>query len=494
MTLVLNIRILGKYDKSSYKLKYAAILSPEDRIRMSQDSQENIADKTVLMVSYYYPPLAGIGALRTLKFARYLPEHGWRPLILTPAKGTHTFMCSASEGDLEGVDVVRTGYFDVPTRLKRYIGLKTELPISEQTAVFGGKPRTTNLASRCLGLAKSVLLFPDPKIGWYHAAVSEGLATIKRDRPDVIYSTSPPVTAHLVAKRLHQQTGIPWVADLRDLWSENHQTGDWPRWRQMLDARLEKKTLSRTDGVVTVSDKFARQLSCKLGRMNGRLQVIANGYDPEDYLANPPEIQEKFTISHMGDLYGMSRDPGPLFRALASLVAKGIINPDNLLLNFIGNPPQTSTGSQLDRLAREAGVAKSLRIRESVSYQQSLQLQQSSTVLLLVEILNERSRGVIPGKLFEYLGAHRPTLALVPRGGEAEKLIEATRGGRAFDPRLGEAAIEETIGDWYRQWLETGTVLFEGSAEAMVQLTRQHGASRLAHLLDRVASASESSQ
>lgn len=439
------------------------------------------------MVSYYYPPLAGIGTLRSVKFAQYLPEHGWKTLVLTPAGGTHTFMCDVSDGDLPGVEVVRTGYIDVPTRLKRLIGLKAELPISEQTSVFGGKPATTNVASHFLSLAKSVLLFPDSKIGWYRSAVREGLEVIRKNRPSVIYSTSPPFTAHLVAKRLHRLTGVPWVADLRDLWSENHQTADLPRWRQLLETRTEKKTLSKADGIVTVSNTFARQLSASLGMMNGNQAVITNGFDPADYGNDPPARQDKFRISHMGNLYGMTRDPLPVFRSLARLVAKGIVDPARVELNFVGISPNSSSGGRLRELAKSTGLTEVLTVSESVSYRESLARQQSSTVLLLVEILNERSRGVIPGKLFEYLGARRPTLALVPRGGEVERLLASTGGGRAFDPRLGEEAIDETLAVWYRQWQETGTVPFEGRPDALEGLTRQQGARQLATLLDKIA-------
>lgn len=443
-----------------------------------------MSKKPVLIISYYYPPLAGIGTLRTLKFAQYLPENGWTPLVLTPSKGSHVFMCDPREGDFPGVTVIRTGYFDIPRQLKKIAGLKPELPVSHQAKVFTGKPPLSSLAKKGLRLAKSVLLYPDSQIGWYRYALVEGMAAISRYKPAVIFSTSPPVTSHLVARKLKARTGIPWVAELRDLWSDNHQAGDQPKWRALMEARTERKTLSRADGIVTVSDTFAHILTTKLGpNINGWCTVIPNGFDPLDFPKNSLEKQNKFVMSHLGTLWHLSRDPSPVFKAISKLIKRGVIDPSHVELNFYGLPDDSH--GELAELVESWGLSSVTNIGGTLPYRESLAMQQCSTVLLAFEILSNRGKGVIAGKIFEHLGARRPTLALVPHGGEAARLLEMTGGGKAFDPRLGEQAIEEAIADWYQEWKKTGTVAFRGN-KMINELTRQAGARRLALFLDQV--------
>lgn len=450
------------------------------------------SQKTVLIVAYYYPPLAGIGTLRSLKFARYLPDHGWTPVVLTPQEGEHLYKCDPREGDLPGVHVMRTGYFDVPSRLKGIMGFRKGAPLAQQSDVFSRKPPLPDLARRGLRLIKNTTLFPDARVGWYRSAVREGLVALDKYRPQVIFSTSPPETGHLVARRLKIVSGLPWVAELRDLWSDNHQADGLPRWREALDARVERFTLSKADGVVTVNETFARHLADRLGIRNGRQVIIPNGYDPDDFVAAAPTTQSRFTISHLGDLYKMSRSPEPLFQAIARLVTDGKIDREKVCIRFYGLPEESSDREGLRQMAAAWGLEDILELHGQVEYQQSLVRQQDSTILLVIEILTERGKGVVPGKIFEHLGAHRPTLALVPDKGEAHRLLERTAGGKAFDPRTGMAGIEAVLAAWYQEWSRTGTVAFEGDEDIISQMTRQAGAQRLAAFLDSVTASNRS--
>lgn len=446
----------------------------------------NNGNKKVLFVSYYYPPIAGIGSLRTLKFAKYLPEHGWSPVILTPNEGSHVFFCDAHEGELPDVEVVRTGYFDVPRQLKSFFGLKPTVPVSQQAKVFDGKPPLPGIADKGLNLAKSALLYPDARIGWYRSAVREGLKAIERYRPDVIYSSSPPATAHLVARKLKKETGIPWVAELRDLWSSNHQNGHWPKWREVLESRTEYKTLSRADGIVSVSDTFINYLSSRLAVSNGNGIVIPNGFDPTDYPESPDCAEGRFIISHMGDLYDMTRDPSPIFRSIVRLINRGHIDINDLEIRFYGLPVYSRSHNGIISLARECGLESVTKVMGSVSYYDSLVQQQHSSILLVIEVLTERGKGVIPGKMFEHLGAGRPMLALVPSNGEAEHLVKQTNGGIAVDPNRNTEEIDNVLNNWYKEWKETGRVGFNGEKSVIVKMTRQVGTNRLAGFLDKV--------
>ena len=178
----------------------------------------------ILMVIYNWPPRAGVGMIRPLKFAKYLPDFGWEPTILTPKSAPSQICCHEKEGHLSGVRIIYTGYFDVLTYIKKklrlYLQMETHTEPDKNSAdmISFKKKKESSLIS----LIRDFLAFPDENIGWYRAAVRKGKELLKNENFSIIYSTSPPETSHLIAKKLKIISGLPWIADLRDPWSNYH--------------------------------------------------------------------------------------------------------------------------------------------------------------------------------------------------------------------------------------------------------------------------------
>ena len=212
------------------------------------------------MISYFYPPLAGMGMLRTLKFAKFLPRYNWIPIILTPKNARGFVYCEESEGILDDIEIIRSRYFDLEAFIFKLFGLRPDIPVAAQI-IRTEKDKTAKriLLKRLPFFSKFIrnwLFFPDSNIGWYPFALEKGLEYIKHRKVDLIYSTSPPETSHLIAYSLKRRTGLPWVADFRDLWTQNLYR-DLSHLRCQVERVLEKKIVQAADSSIVVSKPLA---------------------------------------------------------------------------------------------------------------------------------------------------------------------------------------------------------------------------------------------
>lgn len=433
----------------------------------------------VLMLSYYYPPLGGIGTLRSLKFAKFLPEFGWQPLVLTPEKGVHSYYCEREEGDLPGVEVVRTGYFDLAGKIWGAF----RAPRKAGGGSFEAKgSRSKGKGNYLSKLAKDWLFFPDQHIGWYCSALKEGLKVTGEKDVTALFSTSSPVTAHLVAQAIKRKTALPWVADLRDLWTQNpYYTKNVLAFR--LERALERHILGSADALVTVSAPMARKLA--KNHPNKDICVITNGFDEEDFCKGfSVNSGLKFTITYTGQLYNLKRSPEPFFKAMASLAEKGAIDLNRVEVRFFG---ETDPG--LQELADRYGLGGSFLATGVVPYPDSLRYQAGSTVLLLLEWGRRDSGDIYTGKLFEYLGARRPVLAVTRDGSIVADLLREANAGEAIavDKEKWQDRLEETLFRWYREFINTGRVGYHGNENVIQRYTRKKTAGDLAALLDKIS-------
>lgn len=253
-------------------------------------------DGRVLVITYYFPPRPGVASLRLRGLAKYLPEYGWEPLILTaalPGEPEHRFK------------VIQTPYpGDATACWKRKLGLAPDKGFREQLGV----PRSlregrNSFTGKVVNLARGLIAYPDDQKHWYPFAVSAGDELLKRERFDALRSSSGPVTCHLIAKELKRRHGIPWVADLRDLWTQNHYY-PYGSVRRLFERRLEVKTLSVADVLVSVSKPLAQKL--RLLHRGKPVIAIPNGYDPDEVASAP--LTKEFTITYTGQLYQGKRD------------------------------------------------------------------------------------------------------------------------------------------------------------------------------------------
>lgn len=426
-------------------------------------------ERKVLMIAHAFPPCHAVGALRAGKFAKYLPELGWQPIVITREW--------EDKGGLEvppGVQIVSTAYSDRLSlfRRGRIRAARESSPQSRQrTTEPARRSRLHKLASFLL---KELLAYPDEAIGWRPHALEAGRRVLRSEDIALIFSTSPPATSHVIAAELQRETGLPWVADFRDLWTQNHYRRH-TRLRQAIERRYEVRTLDGAAVLVTVSQPLAEKLRVLHGTP---VDVITNGFDEKDYSDDPPALTPHFSLTYTGQLYAGKRDPSLLFRAVQRLAKAGVIGRTKLSIRFYGPDSEI-----VRRLARVSGVEDLVSCEGAIPYKAAVRKQRESTALLLLNWDAPKEAGVYTAKVFEYLGARRPILVVPHNDGVVEELMQETGAGVAART---ENEITDILAVWYSEYLSTGSVEYHGKEDVIVQYTRQEQTRHLAHVFDRV--------
>lgn len=272
------------------------------------------------------------------------------------------------------------------------------------------------------------------------------------EKIDAIISTSSPVTAHLIAIKLKQKYNIPWVADLRDLWTQNHYINKSLPIRY-LEKKLELKTLSSADAIVTVSEPLAKIL--KNYHQRNKIFCITNGFDIDDFPIPPPKLTDKFTITYTGLLYNGKRDPSMLFKVISQLLKEGLISRKLIDIRFFGCDDEW-LHSEVNKYDLNGIVnIHGFKPREEI-----LKIQQESQLLLLLLWDNKYEEGVYTGKVFEYLGAFRPILAFGGPGGVVKHLLETTNAGRFANDT---ADLKDVLLEYYNEFLKSREVKCRGN-------------------------------
>jgi glycosyltransferase involved in cell wall biosynthesis len=403
--------------------------------------------RRVLVLAYFFPPLGGAGVQRTVKFIRYLEPLGWDATVVT----TRSLHYPARDPSLLG---------EVPatTRIIR----AWALPLASWIGALLHRLR--------LDLIRAWITWPDGGKGWAPFAVAQTLREVRRDRPDVIFSTSAPYGAHLAAMYVSRRTGIPWVADFRDEWATNPHLG-YPKPLSHLTIKAERAITSTAERTIVAAD-YIRLAG--LGPDDPRRLVISNGVDEADLpdaSVGPP--RDRFVLAHVGTVYD-SFDPSRALAVLASLVDRGLMERDRVEARFVGSmwsehfePPP---GIRFEQL----GYVDHARAVEEMA---------SATALLLYR---PRSSLAPSGKLFEYLASGRPLLSLTHPDNLASKIVREWNAGVVADPD-DKDQIEAAILTLWRRWRENG--LPDQSAvrrRTLKRYSRQAGAKQLAHALDDV--------
>ncbi|HEV2117514.1 MAG TPA: glycosyltransferase [Terriglobales bacterium] len=428
----------------------------------------------VLLISYHYPPRFSSGAIRPAALAKHLPQFGWEVVVLTPKQKTAS--------PRPAVEVIETGYEDVLQRWKGRVGMNTQRGLHDQLSLpVAADPGKLHLHSRGIELLRQVLAFPDEHKGWLPHAV-QALATLRdQKRVDAILSTSPPPTCHLVAAEARRILGCPWVADFRDLWARQNYF-DSRRYLRPLHVRLEKHTLHTADALVTVSPPWAQRLLEAYPEKP--VHVITNGFDPEDFPAARPPLTSMFTISHAGYLYDGKRDPSLLFEVLRDLVAEGLIDRREVRVRFYGQPEPW-----LPHLARRYGVEEMMEACGRIPREEVLKREMESQVLLLLGWSDPREVGQHTGKLFEYLGAGRPILAVGGAEGVLTQTLTETRAGvHARNREQTRAALLQA----YAEFKRDGAVSYHPDGTAIDRYTHQKMAKSFSEVLETSIGAARS--
>ena len=422
----------------------------------------------ILLVSFFFPPYNAIGAVRSGKTAKYLLALGHDVRVISAADQP---LAGTLPVEVPEERVLRTRWLNVNRPVEMLLGGRQRIAAHGYIAPVSGRPLLTS-ALRSLGAAYRTLLhLPDGEIGWYPFARTAGTRLIRAWRPDVILASGRPFTSLLVAHSLAHRFGIPWVAELRDLWTDNHSRLQ-PYPRRALERRVEARVLSSAARLITVSEPLAERLR---GRVGDRVSVVTNGFDPDDYprlaTGGDPDRTGPLRLVYTGMVYAGKQDAGPLFRALHGL---GV----GVEAHFYGRYLDTVKSQ-----AAEHGVGHAVHVHPPVPYAESLRLQRLADVLLLLLWNDRAERGVYTAKLFEYIGARRPILAVGGTRDAATELIEARGAGVV----AGDAeAIRGLLERWRAQKRLAGGIA-DLPAEATSSLSRMEKTREIENVLRLVA-------
>jgi glycosyltransferase involved in cell wall biosynthesis len=408
-----------------------------------------------LIVSFYFPPAGGGGVQRPLKFAQYLPALGIETHVLAPddPKWIH------EDADLRQ-----------PTQAwvhrARYVGPKGRKPAEELHGKEGFERALVQAR-----LASRRLLVPDENVSWNLTAIPAAIRIARRERIDVVLTTSPPNSVHFVGAAVQKATGAKWVADLRDsLVAHPHRRAESlaVRAKGKVDAAVARLVARSADAITCVSDAIADE--ARAFEPKGRVVTISNGCDFDDFAGLGYTPAPRFRITHTGSFFG-KRDPRPFLTALDE---SGL----DVVARFLGDFRSSDR-----EWAEERGLADRLELIPYAPRQAALELQRDSeALLLLIPDAGGRGKGVLSGKVFEYLAAERPILAAVPPDGAAADLIRETGAGVVAPPDDVDA-LKAALQELHARFANGGLEATAIPAKTRYRLSRRARAEELAEML-----------
>ena len=448
--------------------------------------------KSVLLVTYHFPPDAEVGGFRCQKFAKYLPRHGWTPHVLTVREGYYPRHDPGRLRDVVHAQVHRTR--KLPTPLTAALGVRNAvLRAAGRSDILerrlGANARTTfdqrermeeSLASRLRRYALSLNRMPDGQVGWVPPAVLAGLRLLRRHSIDAVLTSGPPHSTHLVGLWLKRLTGVPWIADLRDPWVGSPQVplGLRSGLSDEVEARMERAVVRRADRLVVLTDRLRESFRQQYPQYRqAKFVTITNGFDAEDFASLPPIRPEPvFTVVHAGTLY-YRRSPRALLTALTNLIERGRIPKADIQAVFAG---EIADGHDIADLTASSPLSGLIRITGSLSHPDALSWIRRADLLCLFA---QGQAEQIPAKSFEYLAAGPPILAITGEGATTDLITKA--GGAAVPDEPW--AIEEAVHQHYlhyRAGFRPATLATPWAREEMRHLDRQHLTGQLATLLE----------
>lgn len=381
--------------------------------------------KKVLIISYYWPPAGGGGVQRWLKMTKYLPETGWQPVIYTPSNGEAPVIDESLLEEIhEDVVEVKTPIWEPYNLYKFFTGKKKDQRVYSGFINDGKETWKQKLSV----FVRGNLFIPDARKFWIKPSIRFLRKYLKENPVDAIISTGPPHSMHMIALGVSKYFDVPWIADFRDPWT-NIDFYNQLRLTAMGDRshrRMEAAVLKNATRVVTVTPSWAKDFVKLSGRED--ITVITNGYDPADFEDRQTQPDGKFSICHIGSM-NKDRDPHLLWQALQERIKDPAFR-DKLVIRLIGQVDHSILGS-IDA----AGLTPFLEHIPFVPHSEVIGHLCSSFVLLLPVNDTPNSLGVVPGKLFEYIGSGRPVLGIGPLEGDSAAILKDSGSGQmvAYD-------------------------------------------------------------
>ena len=437
--------------------------------------------KKALVIVYYWPPSGGSAVQRWLKFTRYMPENGWEPVVFAPENASYPETDPSLEQKIPvSLKVIRHPILEPYDLYRRFTGMGRQGKIAASMTI-PSRPGRIKKALHGLSLwVRGNFFIPDARMLWIRPSVTYLEKYLKENPVDVIVSTGPPHSLHLIARKLHKLTRIPWVADFRDPWTgiDFYKDLKISFFADKTHHRLEKMVLNEADAITCVGNQMASSFRKITGR---QVAVITNGFDEEDLPANEPAADTKFSLLHIGTL-PKSRNSDALWKALAEKASTDERFASDLAIKLIGNVDHTVWDS-IDKHELR-------RFIEHIPYlehDEALTTQLAARVLLLLINDSPNAKGVITGKFYEYLMVKRPVLLIGPVDGEAASILREAGAGLSagfHDTRQIRAHIDEFYSRYCLDHLE-------GTGKAVSQFSRRLLTKEFCRVLDNISAPSK---
>lgn len=375
--------------------------------------------KKVLIISYYWPPAGGIGVHRCLKFAKYLREFGWEPVICTADNPEYPVLDEGNFKDVQkDVVVLKTKIWE-PYSIFKFITGKKKRDRIHNVFLEEEKP---NFAHKLGIWIRGNIFIPDARKFWIRPSVKFLSKYLKENPVDVLFTNGPPHSAHMIAYGVKKNLGIPWHADFQDPWT---QVDYFPQLMlnpvsKRIHRTMEQRVFRCADKITICSDTWKTDLE-SIGARD--VDVIVWGYDEDDFKNISVPLSNKFTLSHFGSL-GPDRNAKILWKALSIITKEDKKFTKDLeieLVGFIGH-------AIIDEIT-SLGLADNLKLSAHISREETLERMCRSQALLLILNNMPNVKGRLPGKLFEYLASRRPTLLIGPEDSDASKIVHSVNAG-----------------------------------------------------------------
>ncbi len=375
--------------------------------------------KKVLIITYYWSPSGGSGVQRWLKFVKYLRDFGIEPVIYTVENPNYALIDDSLGSEIpEGIEILRKPIWE-PYKLASIFSKKKN---NQESVGFLTKKKS--FSSKVISYIRANYFIPDARMFWIKPSVKFLRKYLKENKIEAIISSGPPHSMHLIALKLKKELGIKWISDFRDPWTDIDYLHQLPLTKRSIQKheQLEKKVLQNSDGVIVVGETMRQSYlnDCK------NITVITNGFD-QDEVEEKVTMDEEFSITHIG-LMNEDRNPKILWQALAKLCKENTSLHNNLKIRLIGK-----VSEKVVEDIKTYGLLDKLELIDYLPHKEVIKHQQKSQILLLSINNVPSSKGIITGKIFEYLMAKRPIIAIGPTDGDLAKILDSTNSGAVIE-------------------------------------------------------------
>jgi len=438
--------------------------------------------KRVLIITYYWPPSGGSGVQRWVKFSKYLPSEGWQPVIYTPSNPEYTSVDRTLEAEIPSeAEIIRRPISEPYGIYRRLMGKDSSTDMKTLTAgAAGGSVTPISSGKKTFKQRLSLwirgnLFVPDPRVWWVRPSVSFLKNYLKEHPVDVIVTTGPPHSMHLIGEKLSRATGLPWIPDFRDPWTKMYYLKYLPLTSPVRKRllKMEQSVLDNASTVLAVTplvqDDFRRRTSTPVA-------MITNGYDEDDFVG-PVESDGLFNIVHTG-LFAEDGNPLTLWKVLGKKVAENPEFKEKMRLRLVG---------KVDGAVMEAIEAEGLKdnvVNLGYKAHEVAVREQRAASLLILPLRNDPDyKPILPGKLFEYLAARRPILGIGQEDGAMARLLdEIALPGRIVSNWDNEERTRSFIDSVWSDYLEKGDTLLP--PDGIDRFSRRSLTKELSHLLE----------